>query len=78
MAFFLSLAASSVAVKVLYLQKMPSEVLDTFKANMEIISKLNHPNLLPIYGICQKPGQYGTIWFGYGVYAERFIIRFFT
>jgi predicted Ser/Thr protein kinase len=49
---------TDVAVKKLHIQKMTDQTMEFFKKEVSIMSKLHHPNVLPLYGACIERGRY--------------------
>lgn len=52
-----SLRGNNVAVKKLYAQSMDEKAMSAFKGEVEIMSKLRHPNVLLFMGACTQPGN---------------------
>lgn len=52
------LRGKEVAVKKLHVQDLDEDALEDFKAEVEIMSKLRHPNVVLFMGCCLQPGQY--------------------
>lgn len=48
----------SVAVKVLKQRRVPQELMMEFRKEVEIMSKISHPNVLPLLGICFEGPNY--------------------
>jgi len=44
-----------VAIKKLHPENMIEEIMEFFKEEAEIMTKLSHPNVLHLYGVCIKP-----------------------
>lgn len=49
--------AKAVAVKVLHHQEMDEESLDAFRREVEMVSKIFHPNVVLFMGACVEPGS---------------------
>jgi serine/threonine protein kinase len=49
---------TDVAIKKLHIKNIPEITMKIFKEEINIMSKLRHPNVLPLYGACVEPGHY--------------------
>jgi len=49
---------TTVAIKQLLIPNMTEKSLKAFKQEATVMAKLRHPNILPLYGVCTKPGHY--------------------
>lgn len=50
-----------VAIKKFHKQTLSPSVLNEFKSEVEIISRLNHPNVVLFMGACTEPGEMAIV-----------------
>ncbi len=53
--------AHIVAIKVLKAQGVSQDALSELKSEGELISRLNHPNIMSIHGVCLQQGYYSLV-----------------
>ena len=49
------------AYKALHLNKLNEDTLTSFRREVQILSQLDHPNVVHFFGACEEPGHYGVL-----------------